>query len=115
MHRWSPCILALVPALAVGCGSWRSAPLGLEPRRLAERTWIVVKSGERLELQNAYVGRDSVVGLHARLRRAIPRDSVVSVDERAGPSPAPLIMLGALAVGAAVLIMSGGPAEMRSH
>ena len=67
MNRWSRWVLALVPAFAVGCGSWKSVPLGLEPRRLAPTTWIVVKSGERFELRDGYVGRDSVVGLHARL------------------------------------------------
>jgi hypothetical protein len=114
MRRWSRWVVVLMPIVALGCASRRVVPLGLEPRRLPATTWVVVKSGERVELRNGYVGRDSVVGLRAQLRRAIPRDSVVSVEEPGGPSPAPLIMLGALALGAAVLIMSGGPAEMRS-
>jgi hypothetical protein len=94
--------------LSIGCSSnWKPVPLGPEPRRLAETAWVVVKSGERVELRNGYVGRDSIVGLQARIRRAIPRDSVLSVDEHGGPSMAPMIMLGALAVGAAALMLSG--------
>ena len=114
MRRWSRWMLVGVPMLCGACGAWKPVPLGPEPRRLAPTTWVVVKSGERVELRNGYVGRDSIVGLQTRGRRAIPRDSVVSVDERAGPSIAPMIMLGALAVGAAVLMMSGGDAESSS-
>jgi hypothetical protein len=34
----------------------------------------------------------------------VPRDSVVSVQERVSPSPVPLAMLGALVAGVVVLI-----------
>lgn len=107
MVRWSRWMLVLMPLLSTGCSNWKPVPLAPEPRRLAATAWVVVKSGERVELHDGYVGRDSVVGLQARLRRAIPRDSVVSVSERGGPSITPMIMLGALAVGAAAFMLSG--------
>ena len=105
MNRASRWILAL-PAVALGCSSMRSAQLGPEPRQLPTTSWIVMKNGERLELRDGRVTRDSVVGIRARLHRAIPRDSVVSVEERVGPSPVPFVMLGALVAGVAVLVLT---------
>ena len=107
------CLLLLVPVIALGCGAGKQIPLGPEPRRLASNSRVVLKSGERFELQNGFVTSDSVIGLRARLRHAIPRDSVVSLDEHLGPSPAPLVMLGALAIGAAVLMLRGEPSITR--
>ena len=107
MRVASRCLLLLVPVIALGCGSTKQIPLGPEPKRLASSTRIVLKSGERFELRNGFATRDSVIGIRDRARRAIPRDSVLAVEEHASPSPAPLVMLGALAIGAAVLIMSG--------
>jgi hypothetical protein len=107
------CILVLVAMTIAGCNASAGLPLGPEPKQLSPSSRIVTKDGQRFELQNGFVTRDSVIGLRARLRRAIPRDSVVSVDERRNASPAPIIMLGALAVGAAVLMMRGSPAMTR--
>lgn len=108
LRRFFRSILVLAPLITTGCGTWKSAPLGLEPRRLPATSMIVVKSGERVEMTDGYIGRDSVVGFQARMRRAIPRDSVVSVEERVGTSSIPVVMLGMLAVGAAVLMLSSG-------
>ena len=107
MHVASRCLLLLVPVIALGCGTQKQIPLGPEPKRLAVSTRIVLKSGERFELRNGYTTTDSVIGIRESARRAIPRDSVLAVEEHSGGSPAPLVMLGALAIGAAVLIMSG--------
>ena len=107
------CLLLLVPMIALGCAAQKRIPLGPEPRQLASTTRIVVKSGERFELRSGFVTTDSVIGLREGSRRAIPRDSVVAVEERTGPSPAPLIMLGALAIGAALLMMRGEPSMTR--
>jgi len=107
MRVASRCLLLLFPVLALGCGAHKQIPLGPEPQKLASSTRIVLKSGERFELRNGFATRDSVIGIRERARRAIPRDSVVAVEEHVSASPAPLIMLGALAIGAAVLIMSG--------
>jgi hypothetical protein len=113
MRVASWCLLLLVPVIALACGAQKQIPLGPEPKQLASRTRIVMKSGERFELRNGFVTRDSVIGIRERARRAIPRDSVVAVEEHVSPSPAPLIMLGALAIGAAALILSG-PLTMES-
>jgi hypothetical protein len=93
--------------IVFGCNASTAVPLGPEPKQLSPRSRIVTKNGDRFELHGGSVTMDSVIGLQARIRRAIPRDSVVSVEDRVSPSPAPLVMLGALAIGAAVLIMSG--------
>jgi hypothetical protein len=107
MVRWSRWMLVLLPMASIACSNWKPVALGPEPRRLAATTMVVMKSGQRVELRNGYVGRDSVVGLQGELRRAIPRDSVLAVNERGGPSMAPMIMLGALAVGAAAFMLTG--------
>lgn len=114
MRVTSRCLLLLVPVIALGCGARKQVPLGPEPKRLAASTRVILKSGERFELRNGFATTDSVIGIRERARRAIPRDSVLAVEEHVSPSPVPLVMLGALAVGAAVLIMSG-PLTMESQ
>jgi hypothetical protein len=95
--------LVLVPLISLGCSSLKTVSLGPEPRSLASSSWIVVKGGERMELRDSRLTRDSLIGIHARARRAIPRDSVVSVEQRVGPSPIPLVMAGALLAGVIAL------------
>jgi hypothetical protein len=107
------CLLLLVPVIVLGCGAGKQIPLGPEPRRLASNSRVVLKNGERFELRNGFATTDSVIGIRERARRAIPRDSVVAVEEHVSPSPAPLIMLGALAIGAAVLMLRGEPSTTR--
>ena len=107
MRVASRCLLLLVPVIGLACGGQKQILLGPEPKRLASSTRIVMKTGERFELRNGFATTDSVIGIRERARRAIPRDSVLAVEEHVSPSPVPLVMLGALAVGAAVLIMSG--------
>jgi len=99
-------MVVLAVALASGCSSMKLVQLGPEPRRLSSSRWIVLGNGERLELRDGRVTRDSVVGIYGRLHRAIPRDSVVSVEQRENPSAVPFVMLGALAVAAAIGIAS---------
>ena len=94
----------LVPLISLGCSSMHLVQLGPEPRPLAASSWIVLKSGERKELRDGRLTRDSLIGIQARLRRAIPRDSVVSVEQRVGPSLVPSVMLGGLVVGVAYLL-----------
>jgi hypothetical protein len=106
MHDVLRRTLMLVPLLSLGCSSMKPVALGPEPRSLASSSWIVVKSGERLELRDGRVTRDSLIGIRARARRAIPRDSVVSVEQRVNPSPVPFVMLGGLLVGAAYLVLT---------
>jgi hypothetical protein len=96
--------LVLVPLISLGCSSMQPVSLGPEPRSLASSSWIVVKSGERMELRDGRLTRDSLIGIHARTRRAIPRDSVISVEQRVNPSPVPLVMAGALLAGVVVLV-----------
>jgi hypothetical protein len=96
--------LVLVPLLSLGCSSMKPVYLGPEPRSLASSSWIIVKSGERMELRDGRLTRDSLIGIHARLRRAIPRDSVVSVEQRVGPSPVPFVMAGGLLAGVIYLV-----------
>ena len=85
--------LMLAPSISLGCSSMKPVQIGPEPRSLASSSWIVLKSGERKELRDGRLTRDSVIGIQARLRRAIPRDSVVSVEQRVNPSPVPFVML----------------------
>ena len=68
-----------------------------------------MSSGERLEWRDGRVTRDSVIGIHSRLRRAIPRDSVVSVEQRVSPSPVSFVMLGALAASVTALVLTEPP------
>ena len=98
--------VVLTVLLLSGCSSMKPVQLGPEPRRLSSSSWIVLSNGERLELRDGRVTRDSVVGIYGRLHRAIPRDSVVSVEQREKPSAVPFVMLGALAVAAAIGIAS---------
>jgi hypothetical protein len=98
--------LMLLPLISLGCSSMKPVYLGPEPRSLASSSWIVVKSGERMELRDGRLTRDSLIGIQARLRRAIPRDSVVSVEQRVNPSPVPFIMASGLLVGVAVLVLT---------
>jgi hypothetical protein len=104
MRGLSRSSLLLAAMIVVGCSSLRSAQLGPEPRSLSATSWIVLKSGDRIELRDGRVTPDSVIGIQSRLHRAIPRDSVVSVEERVSPSPVPLAMLGALVAGVVVLV-----------
>ena len=106
MRRVSRSIVVLAVVIASGCSSMKPVQLGPEPRRLASSSWIVLSNGERLELRDGRVTRDSVVGIYGRLHRAIPRDSVVSVEQRENPSAVPFVMLGALVVAAAIGISS---------
>jgi hypothetical protein len=104
MRTVSRRILVLLPLLTLGCQSWKPVELSPKPRSLSSSSWITMKGGQRLELRDGRVTADSLIGIHARLRRAIPRDSVVSVEERVNPSPVPLVMAGGLLVGLIVLI-----------
>ena len=102
--RLSRCALRLAPLIACGCASLQTIPLDTEARSLPATSSIVLKDGQRLELRDGRVTRDSVIGIHARLRRAIPRDSVASVQGRVSPSAVPFVMLGALLAGLVILI-----------
>ena len=106
MHGVSRWILVLASVTAVGCSSLKPVQLGPEPKRLSSSSWIALRNGERLELRDGRVTPDSVIGIYARLRRAIPRDSVVSVQQQEGPSPVPFVLLGALVVAVAVAVMT---------
>jgi hypothetical protein len=98
--------MVLVSLIACGCASVRPVQLGTAPRSLPSSSWVSLRNGERVELRDGRVTADSVIGIHARLRRAIPRDSVVTVEARENPSAVPFVMLGALAVGVAVLVLT---------
>jgi len=115
MRTVSRRILLVLPLFTLGCQSWKVVELSPKPRSLSSSSWITMKGGQRLELRDGRVTADSLIGIHARLRRAIPRDSVVSVEERVNPSPVPFVMLGGLLVGALYLLATSelnfGPAR----
>ena len=77
----APILLALV---VCACHTTRTVSLAPEAARaLPEGSWIVLEGGERIQLADARVTADSLVGTRPDgTRIALPRARVASVEER---------------------------------
>ena len=73
----------LVLMIVSGCRTWRAVPQpSALTRPLAAHSRVVRTNGERTEIIEGRVTRDSVIGLSRAGRVSVPRDSVEGVEER---------------------------------
>jgi hypothetical protein len=84
MHGRSQRWLIILPLLVGACKSWQSVPLAPTPSgALPSPSWVVLKGGAEVLVENGRFTPDSILGLTSGSRPfAVSRDSVASVEAR---------------------------------
>src|SRR5204863_9610647 len=97
------------------CHTWRAVrQLPDLNRPLAAKSRVLLRDGKRIEITAGRVTHDSVTGTSSDGRVALPRDSVLRLEERRLDWRRPLGVAGLVVgvyIGAAVLI--SGPEALR--